>query len=154
MGSRASTLTAAAGEHFIAFRLSAMDYPVALTRAGSPTVDMMVGNLTGSETVSLQVKTSSGAWRERKRKPEESHWEWTVGKGAMDLKGKSVFYVFVDLKWADNELVTPDVFIVPSETVAAAFSDLTWSMYVFWIMQHEKDKYHERWDLITNRLDR
>lgn len=97
MASRASTLTGAAGEHFIAYRLSAMGYPVALTRGGSPTVD---------------------------------------------------------LKWDDDNTSMPDVFIVPSKVVADTFNDPSWSMYVFWIMQKDKDDYFERWDLITKRLDR
>jgi len=154
MASRASTLTGAAGEHFIAYRLSAMGYPVALTRGGSPTVDLMVGNLTGEETVSVQVKTSSGARREYKRKPENNHWEWPVGKRAMDLQGKSIFYAFVDLKWDDDNTTMPDVFIVPSKIVAETFNDPTWSMYVFWIMDKDKEQYFERWELITKRLDR
>ena len=50
----ATALIAAAGEHFVAYRLSAMGYPVALTRAGSPTVDLMVGDLAGNAAISLQ----------------------------------------------------------------------------------------------------
>jgi hypothetical protein len=34
MPKRATALTGAAGEHFVAYKLSAMNYPVALTRGG------------------------------------------------------------------------------------------------------------------------
>lgn len=52
----ATALIAAAGEHFGASRLSAMGYPVALTRGGSPTVDLMVGDVAGNAAISLQRK--------------------------------------------------------------------------------------------------
>lgn len=98
MPKRATALTGAAGEHFVAFQLSAMSYPVALTHGGSPTVDLMVGDLTGSATVSIQVKTSNGAWRAFKKKPENNHWEWDVGKKGVHLRGESIFHAFVDLR--------------------------------------------------------
>jgi hypothetical protein len=43
MPKRASTLTGAAGEHFVAFILSARGYAVGLTRGGSPTIDLLTG---------------------------------------------------------------------------------------------------------------
>ncbi|MDC3224737.1 hypothetical protein OAU26_07380 [Mariniblastus sp.] len=152
MAKRATSLTAAAGEHYVAFKLSQMGYPVALTRGGSPTIDLMAGNLTGSETVSLQVKTSSGARREYKRKTENNHWEWTVGNVAKTLNGKSIFYALVDLKWSDDGIENPDVFIVPSKIVYDAFADTNWKMNVFWIMDSDKSKYFDNWNPITRRL--
>jgi len=77
MPTRATALTGAAGEHFVAYKLSGMGYPVALTRGGSPAVDLMVGDLQGRSAVSIQVKTSDWAWRGFKRKTENNHWEWT-----------------------------------------------------------------------------
>ncbi|HMO15294.1 MAG TPA: hypothetical protein PKD64_10380 [Pirellulaceae bacterium] len=152
MPERATSLTAAAGEHFIAFKLSQMGYPAALTRGGSPTIDLMAGNLDGSETVSLQIKTSSGAWREYKRKPENNHWEWPVGHLAKTLNGKSIFYAFVDLKWSGDDENIPDVFIVPSKAVHDAFAETNWSMNVFWILETEKSKYYNNWTPITKLL--
>jgi len=57
MAKRATTLTGAAGEHYVAYKLSAMGYPTALTRGGSPVIDLMVGDLSGNGSVSIQVKT-------------------------------------------------------------------------------------------------
>ena len=113
----------------------------------------MVGSLSGHDTVSLQVKTSSGARREYTRHPEKNHWEWTVGKKAIELEGPSIFYAFVDLKWKPAEI--PDVFIVPSKDVASFFSDpecRKWSMHVFWLYDRDRDKFRESWHLITDRL--
>jgi hypothetical protein len=156
MPNRATALTAAAGEHFVAYKLSAMGYPVALTRGGSPTIDLMVGDLSGEATVSIQVKTSNWAKREYKRKPKNNHWEWDVGRKALDLCGDSIFYAFVDLRWNDDnpdKSQSPEVFIVPSKTVAD-FLGPDWSRYMFWIMEEDKQKYHESWHLITTRLNR
>ena len=151
MPKRATALTGAAGEHFVAFHLSAMGFPVALTRGGSPTVDLMVGDLSGSAAVSIQVKTSNWAWRQFKRKPDNNHWEWDVGKKGMFLRGDAIFYAFVDLKWDGEKPCRPDVFIVPSKVIADAFGP-NWSRYMFWIKEAEASKYRERWDLISGRL--
>ncbi len=151
MANKATALTGAAGEHYVAFRLSALGFPVALTRGGSPTVDLMVGDLSGENVISIQVKTSTGANRERKRNPSSSHWEWDVGAKAMKLVGKSIFYAFVDLKWKGGE-ESPDVFIVPSQAVAD-FVKPEHTRYMFWIPLGDKNAYLNRWDLITNRLE-
>ncbi len=154
MPERPTALTGAAGEHFVAYKLSALGFPVALTRGGSPTIDVMVGNLTGTETLSIQVKTSNWARREFKRKPENNRWEWDVGKKALTLRGKSIYYAFVDLQWdPTNQHQMPTVFIVPSDDVAN-FLGPDWSRYMFWILDHQADDYKERWDLLTDRLAR
>jgi hypothetical protein len=150
MPNRSTALTAAAGEHFVAFKLSAMCYPVAMTRGGSPTVDLMVGDLNGHAAVSIQVKTSSGARREFKKNKANNHWEWDVGRKALDLKGDSIFYTFVDLKW--NPDATPDVFIVPSKVVAARLKP-EYKRFMFWLMDAEADQYREKWEFITARLN-
>lgn len=85
----ATAQIAAAGEHFVAYKLSSMGFLAALTRGGSPTVDLLVGSDSGHAAVSLQVKTSAGAWRKYKRKPEKNHWEWFVGSKADALRGES-----------------------------------------------------------------
>ena len=151
MPERASSLTGAAGEHFVAYMLSALGYPVALTRGGSPTVDLLVGDLKGEAAISIQVKTSNWAWRSYKRKPENNHWEWDVGKKAQNLRGDSIFYAFVDLKWDAKNPCMPDVFIVPSTVVAESLGpDL--KRYMFWIMESDKEKYFSRWDLVLDKL--
>lgn len=127
---------------------------MALTRGGSPTVDLMVGDASGEGTVSLQVKTSNWAWRGRKRAPETSFWQWDVGVKARTLRGESIFYAFVDLRSFSESLpptTLPQVFIVPSKIVADALGT-GWSRYMFSISHTRKDEFYERWDLITSRL--
>jgi len=151
MPERATALTGSAGEHFVAYKLSAFGYPVALTRGGSPTIDLMVGDLSGNAAVSIQVKTDNWARREYKRKPQNNHWEWYVNPKVLTLVGESIFYAFVDLKWNPAQPLQPDVFILPSKEVAGRFT-AGWKMYRFWLMDNEKEKWFEAWHLITDRL--
>jgi hypothetical protein len=146
----ATAQTAAAGEHFVAYRLSALGLLAALTRGGSPTVDVLVGDPLGQNAMSLQVKTSNWAWRSYKRKPERNHWEWFVGPKAKDLRSESIYYAFVDLK--GGGLAVPDVFVIPSSLVADTFAGTSYAANVFWLMAGNKDKYLEAWQPILNRL--
>lgn len=137
----------------MAYRLSAMGFPVALTRGGSPSVDLMVGSLDGKDTVSIQVKTSNNAWRRYKRRPERNHWEWDVGKRALSLRGDRVIYAFVDLRWKKGTLSHPDVFVVPSQTVADSLGP-NWKRYMFSVREGDKDRYFEAWSRVTDLLSR
>lgn len=155
MPKRATTLTGAAGEHYVAYKLSALGYPTAMTRGGSPVIDLMVGDLSGSNTISIQVKTSNSAKRNYKRdkNKHKNHWEWDVGAKGKKLKGNSIFYAFVNLKGtpAKDKNPHPEVFIVPSCDVSK-FLDRPMSRYMFWIKETDKDKYLEAWNHITNKL--
>lgn len=150
MSTRPTALTAASGEHFVAFYLSALGYPAALTRAGSPGVDVLVASKSGRRSVSIQVKTANSACR-GKSKP---CWEWDVGKNAIELNGESIFYAFVDLKSDENNkiLPRPDVCIVPSSVVAGHVKP-DFTRFRFWMYKEDRDKYLERWDLIAACLE-
>lgn len=67
MPKRATSLTGAAGEHYVAYKLSALGYPTALTRGGSPVIELMVGDISGNGSISIQVKTSNSARRVHRR---------------------------------------------------------------------------------------
>lgn len=155
MPKRATSLTGAAGEHYVAYKLSALGYPTALTRGGSPVIDLMVGDLSGSNTISIQVKTSNGAKRNYKRdkNKHKNHWEWDVGAKGKKLSGASIFYAFVNLKGTPSKDKNPhpEVFIVPSSDVSK-YLDRPMSRYMFWIKETDKEKYHEAWHLITSKL--
>ncbi len=55
-------LTGAAGEHYVAFRLTAMGYAVGLTTRGTRTVDMVVANPDTGKSVSIDTKTMKKAF--------------------------------------------------------------------------------------------
>jgi hypothetical protein len=145
----ATALVAAAGEHFVAYKLSMFDLPVALTRGGSPGVDLMVGDLTGRSAISFQVKTSRWARRDFTRKPENNRWEWDVGPRAATLDSEALYYAFVDLRVGAGG---PDVFVVPSPQVAATFRGTAYKRNMYWIAEHERGQYLEAWNPVIARL--
>ena len=149
MPKRATALTGAAGEHFVAYKLSHLGYPVALTRGGSPTVDIMVGDVSGNASVSIQVKTSNNACRVYKKHPENNKWLWEVGEKARTLKGENIIYAFVDLKGNPEE--NPDVYLVPSNIVAFHTADQV-SRIMFGICEKDGNQIRNDWTLITNKL--
>ena len=113
-----AVLTGTAGEHFVAYRLTAMGLLVALTRGGSPTVDLMVSDIHGKKAISVQVKTTEYALRERGRGKERKphHLEFPLGFKSARINEPNFFFAFVDMKALHpNEI--PDVYIVPSEFV-------------------------------------
>jgi hypothetical protein len=100
-----------------------------------PNVDLLVSDETGSETLSLQVKTAWWALRRRgrgeQRKPH--HYEWSMNWKSARLNTGNLFFAFVDLK-KFTEL--PDIFTVPSSIVAAYYEGgdpATW----IWPRYHE-----------------
>jgi hypothetical protein len=157
---RPTGLTGCAGEHFVAYRLSAMGYVVALTRSGSPSVDLMVGTPDGKKAVTIQVKTATEASYTHKRNPEKDYWTWRVGTKAKEPGGKPPFYAFVDLrageeepsKFSKSKQAMPDVFIIPADEVANTCQKQEVSEGWFWRERKDMEKWHEAWDLIKKCL--
>jgi len=160
MPPRTTAITGTAGEHLVAARLAGMGYVVALTRGGSPNIDLLVSTQDAQNSLSLQVKTSADAYRPRVKHPEETHWEWQMSEKAIDLKASSLWYAFVDLKgWPEvrsgETLAHPEVFLVPSDIVAAEIRDekaKKWTKYLFMVYSNEVDEYRERWDRLVEAL--
>lgn len=172
---KAKAVTGSAGVHFVAYRLSAMGYIVALTREGSPAVDLMAYSPKSGKSVSIQVKTASNASQlEGKKERKDGLVYWQLSRKALELRGKGVFYAFVDMKGcaADQPKPeeTPDSFIVPAEWVANpahrnvrntgdALGTLNTypkggppSSFWFDLYPKGKKKWFENWGLITNTL--
>jgi len=174
---KAKTVTGNAGVHFVAYRLSAMGYIVALTREGAPAVDLMVYSPKSGKSVSIQVKTASNASQLKgKKERKDGLVYWQLSRKALELKGKDVFYAFVDMKGcaADQPKPesAPEVFIVPAEWVAnpqhrniryseKAFGSLNLypkdkpskpSSFWFDLYPKGKRKWCEKWQLITDIL--
>ncbi len=150
MPTRPTAITAAAGEFYVAHRLSARGFVVAIPRANVPSLDLLVSDASGAQSVSIQVKTSSGAWREHKRNPERAHWEFDVGEKCMHQRSDRLFYTFVDLNWGDG---SPRVFVVPSHVVHEQMNDgCERKRFMMWITAGEEKDYLERWDLVQKAL--
>jgi hypothetical protein len=97
-------LCGVAGEYFVAAELSRRGYIATLTLKNTRGVDILVANANASKSKSIQVKTS-----------QDQKKEWTLSHKAENLLAENLFYIFVNLKGA-NEL--PDFFIVPNHIVA------------------------------------
>src|SRR4051812_29099174 len=102
-----TSLTGAAGEHFVMAHLLKEGFIAALAPKGVPTADIVVTDDIGERLCSIQVKTrrgigSDGGWH-MKKKHEEIRWP-------------SLFYVFLGFK--SDPMMVPDLFVVPSAVVA------------------------------------
>ncbi|MGA2069134.1 MAG: hypothetical protein ABSG86_29540 [Thermoguttaceae bacterium] len=128
-----------------------MRYLVALTRGGSPSVDLMAWTLDGNKSVAIQVKTAERAFKPATKK-NPGYWEWIIGS-KKPLRGESIFYAFVDLKVGTGE--PPEVFIVPADVVATHLIGFPRKEpEKFWFVgeEEDKEKWRERWDLIEEAL--
>jgi len=140
-------LIGAAGEHYVAYKLSSFGMSVALTRDGSDVIDLMAGDILHGTAIAIQVKTARNA---RKSK----YWEWSVGRKVINLKDSKLVYVFVDLKEDANENQTPLVFVVPVKDVAqqainAGFvENPDWNTFYFKVDDISSDFYLENWSVI------
>ena len=117
MPERSGILTGTAGVYHVASQLAARGFHAAVTYGNAPSVDILVGCIDGSTSLSLQVKASHWALRTRGRgtskKPD--HYEWDVGQRSAMQHRPDLFFAFVDLKTGSGQL--PDVFIIPSKSV-------------------------------------
>ncbi|KKR46682.1 MAG: hypothetical protein UT82_C0009G0046 [Parcubacteria group bacterium GW2011_GWB1_40_14] len=113
-----TTLTGAAGEHFVMFRLLELGYIAGLASRGAPNTDIIVTDMTGRRAVAIQVKT---------RLPKGSDDGWHMKPKHAELKELNLYYCFVDLPNDYN--VVPLVYIVPSEIVAEVIGKI----HQFWL---------------------
>lgn len=98
-----STLTGAAGEYFVLYKLLRMGILAGLPPAGAPNVDVLVIDEEANVLISLQVKT--------RRKGADKGWH--MKDKHEKLVSDKLFYVFVDMEPDD-----PICYVVPSHVVA------------------------------------
>lgn len=151
---RDKILTGAAGEYYVAFRLSAMGYAVGVTTRGARAIDLVVANPKTAKSVTVQTKTmfqASGASK------YGGYWNWRVGVASKPVH-RSFFYVFVDLKGDISKV--PDVFIVPSRSLLSLVQDWpdkkTGEIVDRWAGidqgSAEERKYKNRWNILERAL--
>jgi len=117
-----STLTAAAGEHYVAYKLSCLGFLAAFVRQGSPTTDLLASSLDGARTVAIQVKTTILAGRTRGRGSSKipHHLEFPLGHAAVERSSPKLVFCFVDLR--DNQSgISPDVYVVPASEIQSFY---------------------------------
>lgn len=149
-----TALTGNAGAYFVAARLSALGLICAPTFRNVPGVDLLVSDDKGALFVSLQVKTSVWALRQRGRgeakKPH--HYEWAMNWNSARQNEPNLFFVLVDLKgFAD----LPDVFIVPSSVIAKYYAGgdpETWRWPRYHELVENLEPYKNAFDLILRHM--
>lgn len=113
----ATSLTGAAGEHFVMSALLRRGMIAALAPAGVPNCDIIVTDEIGARLCAVQVKT---------RNNRGADGGWHMGKKHESLTSPTLFYCFVD--FAVGEDRGPLTYVVPSAVVAEvlALSHQTW----------------------------
>ena len=113
-------LTGVAGVHFVASYLSFLGLHAVPTTRNVRGPDLLVSSIDGYKSLTLQVKTTMLASRDRGRgelkKPH--HLEWDVGWSSAKLNNPNLWFAFVDLKEFQS---LPDTYIIPSKVVFAYF---------------------------------
>ena len=112
------TLVAAAGEHYVAYKLSCLGYLAAPVRLGSPATDLLASTLDGGRTITIQVKTTGWAERTRGRGASKvpHHLEFPLGHAAVERASSKLIFCFVDLRGSKSETI-PDIYVVPAAVV-------------------------------------
>jgi hypothetical protein len=117
MGKVATSLTGAAGQHYVMAQLLRNGFIAALAPEGVPTADIVVTDAAGTSAYAIQVKT---------RREIGSDGGWHMKAKHEGMTGDKLFYVFLNFP-ADKEKV-PDLFVLPANIVAEVLrqSHINW----------------------------
>lgn len=107
-----STLTGAAGQHYVLCQLLRHGWVAALAPEGVPNTDIIVTDVAGYQQFAIQVKT---------RRDIGSDKGWHMKQKHEDLISPTLFYCFVDM--GKKETDPPVTYIIPSAVVAKVLSE-------------------------------
>ena len=148
-----SQLTGVAGVHYVTARLTSLSLHAVPTTRNIAGPDVLVSTLSGSDLLSLQVKTTVWAMRTRGRGENKKphHYEWDIGWGSAQLNYPLLIFALVDLK-EFTEL--PDVFIVPSQVISEYFEagPENWSRARYHPEISDIDPYKNNWNILRSVL--
>lgn len=108
----ATSLTGAAGEHFVMSELLRRGLITALAPAGVPNCDIVVTDNIGDRLCAIQVKTRRGIGSDR---------GWHMSKKHEALVSPSLFYCFVDFGMGSE--TQPFTYVVPAKVVAHTLTE-------------------------------
>lgn len=140
-----SQFIGAAGQHYVAYCLSARGIHAAITLGNVPDVDVLIAKPDGSKLLAIQVKTSRNAYRGNRYGKELC--EWDVGAAAVNRFSNNLWYAFVDLRETEEPTWSPRVFLVPSLWVGK-FVNEEWSRKLYMLPSEAWPQSLERWDRI------
>jgi len=103
----ATSLTGAAGEHYVMSELLRRGFIAALAPAGVPNCDIVVTDNIGDRLFAIQVKT---------RNNTGADGGWHMSEKHEKLDSDSLFYCFVD--FAKNKEIAPFTYVIPADIVA------------------------------------
>jgi len=132
----ATTLTGAAGEHFVMSQLLRRGFIAALAPVGVPNCDIIVTDDIGDRLCAIQVKT---------RNNTGADGGWHMSKKHESLVAPTLFYCFVDFAIGTDE--APFTYVVPAPVVAKALAEC----HQAWLLQPGK-KGQQRKDNDMRRL--
>lgn len=101
-----TTLTGAAGEHFVMFQLLRRNYIAGLAPQNAPDIDILVSNRNGTILSTIQVKTAGHRVTDG----------WQMQQKHEGIVGDRLYYCFVDP--GDDRTDLPTCWLVPSRIVA------------------------------------
>lgn len=151
-----STITAGAGEHYVAYCLASLGYISALVRQGSPTIDVLASDTTGSRTIGIQVKTTQSALRTRGRGDNKVPHElqFPLGHHAIEKGEPGTVICFVDIK-GKSLAGAPDVYVMPVEYLLFKFSGIDvrqWSYFRLHWPIADMEPFKNNWSPVIERL--
>ena len=155
MATGKSQFIGAAGQFYVAYKLSQHNINASITIGNAPSVDIIASSDDGRYSLSFQVKTSRNAYRNKKWHCGPGY-EWSVGASVIGKYKESFWYALIDLQ-ENNGIWNPKVFFVPSEWVAK-FVKPEFSMHNYYLssktnnLEAIEKKTLERWDLVKAYL--
>jgi len=99
-----SSLTGAAGQHYVLWQLLRHNWVAALAPEGVPNVDIIMTDIKANQQLAIQVKARSGKGSDK---------GWHMKSKHEHLKSRKLFYCFVD--FGDQP---PTTYIIPAAVVA------------------------------------
>ena len=150
-----SKLTATAGEHFVVYALSRLGYIAAVVREGSQSIDILASTTDGSNTVGIQVKTTTWAERTRGRGAAKilAELQFPLGHHAVEVSDRIIF-CFVDLR-GDSFDSIPDVYVVPAKIIKQEYAGVDVRQWSFFRLHRPIDwmtPYKNNWKPIQKAL--
>lgn len=106
-----SSLTGAAGEHYVMAELLRRGFIAALAPQGVPNMDIVVADPTGAQLCAVQVKA---------RLDRSGDGGWYMTHKHESVKGSRLFYCFVNFGVPED--VVPPTYIIPAVKVAEVLS--------------------------------
>lgn len=146
-------IAAAAGEHFVAYKIATLGFVPALVRQRVPGVDLLASSTDGARTVGLHVKSSSSAVKE-KEGDDAFQLRFPLGQRVISAMNDKTIFCFVDLRGL-NPLNGPDVYIVPAIDLKKEYDGVQIRKYAQF--HHHRpmaamERYRNNWQPIVSAL--